>query len=78
MKTTIFNRKAQAFFAAAAVLAAVFTAGCKTESDGDSGPGYVKVDFGTNGDGLKDYLKTKASPVEVNYIEITGLSLIHI
>ncbi|MGI5096881.1 leucine-rich repeat protein [Treponema socranskii] len=74
MKTTIFNRKAQAFFAAAAVLAAVFTAGCKTESDGDSGPGYVKVDFGTNGDGLKEYLKTKASSVEVNYIEITGLA----
>ena len=37
MKTTIFNKKALAFFGAAALLlAAVFTIGCKTETSSDS------------------------------------------
>ena len=47
MKTTIFNKKAHAFFGAAALLlAAVFTIGCKTEiSSSDPEPETFTVEM---------------------------------
>ena len=46
MKTTIFRRKAQAFFGAAAILlAAVFTIGCKTEISSDPAPETFTVEM---------------------------------
>ncbi|MGP1474525.1 MAG: InlB B-repeat-containing protein [Treponema sp.] len=47
MKTTIFNKKAHAFFGAAALLfAAVFTIGCKTEiSSSDPAPETFTVEM---------------------------------
>ena len=47
MKTTIFRRKAQAFFGAAAILlAAVFTIGCKTDTgSGDPAPETFTVEM---------------------------------
>ena len=81
MKTVIFRRKAITFLRITAVLlaAAAFTVGCKTNADDDTGgttppAEYTKVDFGTNGEGLKNYLETKASADGINYIEVTGLS----
>lgn len=81
MKTAILRRKAIAFLGAAAVLfaAAAFTTGCNANAGGDSGGDippaeYTKVAFGTNGEGLKNYLETKASAAGINYLEVTGLS----
>ena len=46
MKTTIFNKKALTFFGAAAVLlAAVFTIGCKTEISSDPAPETFTVEM---------------------------------
>ena len=46
MKTTIFNKKAHAFFGAAALLlAAVFTIGCKTEISSDPEPETFTVEM---------------------------------
>ena len=51
MKTTIFNKKAPAFFGAAAILlAAVFTIGCKTDAgSGDPAPETFAVTFSVSG-----------------------------
>ena len=46
MKTTIFNKKAHAFFGAAVLLfAAVFTIGCKTEISSDTAPETFTVEM---------------------------------
>ena len=60
MKTTIFNKKALAFFGAAAILlAAVFTIGCKTDTgSGDPAPETFAVAFSV--DGANGTLKAKA------------------
>lgn len=70
MKTTLFKRKAPAFLVAAAVLlAAVFTVGCASNTSGGSSS-YIALPLGK----LDNYLKTKASDTDVNYIEVTGLT----
>ena len=63
MKTTIFNKKALAFFGAAAILlAAVFTIGCKTDTgSGDPAPETFAVTFSVDGGNGK--LKAKADAV---------------
>ena len=63
MKTTIFNKKALAFFGAAAILlAAVFTIGCKTDTgSGDPAPETFAVAFSVDGGNGK--LKAKADGV---------------
>ena len=63
MKTTIFNKKALAFFGAAAILlAAVFTIGCKTDTgSGDPAPETFAVTFSV--DGANGKLKAKAEGV---------------
>ena len=63
MKTTIFNKKALAFFGAAAILlAAVFTTGCKTDAgSGDPAPETFAVAFSV--DGANGTLKAKADGV---------------
>ena len=63
MKTTIFNKKALAFFGAAAILlAAVFTIGCKTDTgSGDPAPETFAVAFSV--DGANGKLKAKADGV---------------
>ena len=63
MKTTIFNKKALAFFGAAAILlAAVFTTGCKTDAgSGDPAPEMFAVAFSV--DGANGTLKAKADGI---------------
>ena len=63
MKTTIFNKKALAFFGAAAILlAAVFTTGCKTDAgSGDPAPEMFAVAFSV--DGANGTLKAKANGI---------------
>ena len=63
MKTTIFNKKALAFFGAAAILlAAVFTIGCKTDTgSGDPAPETFAVAFSV--DGANGTLKAKADGI---------------
>ena len=63
MKTTIFNKKALAFFGAAAILlAAVFTTGCKTDAgSGDPAPETFTVAFSV--DGANGTLKAKADGI---------------
>ena len=63
MKTTIFNKKALAFFGAAAILlAAVFTIGCKTDvGSGDPAPETFAVAFSV--DGANGTLKAKADGI---------------
>ena len=63
MKTTIFNKKAPAFFGAAAILlAAVFTIGCKTDAgSGDPAPETFTVAFSV--DGANGTLKAKADGI---------------
>lgn len=63
MKTTIFNKKALAFFGAAAILlAAVFTTGCKTDAgSGDPAPETFAVAFSV--DGANGTLKAKADGI---------------
>ena len=63
MKTTIFNKKALAFFGAAAILlAAVFTTGCKTDvGSGDPAPEMFAVAFSV--DGANGTLKAKANGI---------------
>ena len=63
MQTTIFNKKALAFFGAAAILlAAVFTIGCKTDTgSGDPAPETFAVAFSVDGGNGK--LKAKADGV---------------
>ena len=63
MKTTIFNKKALAFFGAAAILlAAVFTIGCKTDTgSGDPAPEMFAVAFSV--DGANGTLKAKADGI---------------
>ena len=63
MKTTIFNKKALAFFGAAAILlAAVFTTGCKTDAgSGDPAPETFAVAFSVDGGNGK--LKAKADGI---------------
>ena len=67
MKTTIFNKKALAFFGAAALLlAAVFTIGCKTETSSDSEaetPPVQKFAVTFSVDGGNGKLKAKAEGV---------------
>ena len=67
MKTTIFNKKALAFFGAAALLlAAVFTIGCKTETSSDSEaetPPVQKFAVTFSVDGGNGKLKAKAEVV---------------
>ena len=67
MKTTIFNKKALAFFGAAALLlAAVFTIGCKTETSSDSEaetPPVQKFAVTFSVDGGNGKLKAKADGV---------------
>ncbi|MFC2330180.1 MAG: hypothetical protein ACFNKL_03795, partial [Treponema sp.] len=67
MKTTIFNKKAHAFFGAAALLlAAVFTIGCKTETSSDSEaetPPVQKFAVTFSVDGGNGKLKAKAEGV---------------
>jgi len=79
MKTTLFKRKAPAFLVAAAVLlAAVFTVGCAGNTSGGATGGkacggsssYIALPLGK----LDNYIKTKASDTDVNYIEVTGLT----
>ena len=73
MKTTIFNKKALAFFGAAAILlAAVFTIGCKTDTgSGDPAPETFAVAFSVDGGNGKLKAKadggteTAASPITV-------------
>ena len=57
----------------------LFTTGCKTDAaaaeSGAETSGYKKVAFGTNGDGLKDYLKDAVPAADgICYIEVTGLT----
>ena len=63
MKTTIFRRKALAFFGAAAILlAAVFTIGCKTDAgSGAPAPEMFAVAFSV--DGANGTLKAKADGI---------------
>ena len=63
MKTTIFNKKAPAFFGAAAILlAAVFTISCKTDTgSGDPAPEMFAVAFSV--DGANGTLKAKADGI---------------
>ena len=67
MKKTIFNKKALAFFGAAALLlAAVFTIGCKTETSSDSEaetPPVQKFAVTFSVDGGNGKLKAKAESV---------------
>ena len=67
MKTTIFNKKALAFFGTAALLlAAVFTIGCKTETSSDSEaetPPVQKFAVTFSVDGGNGKLKAKAEGV---------------
>ena len=67
MKTTIFNKKALAFFGTAAILlAAVFTIGCKTETSSDSEaetPPVQKFAVTFSVDGGNGKLKAKAEGV---------------
>ena len=67
MKTTIFNKKALAFFGAAALLlAAVFAIGCKTETSSDSEaetPPVQKFAVTFSVDGGNGKLKAKAEGV---------------
>ena len=62
MKTTIFNKKALAFFGAAAILlAAVFTIGCKTDTgSGDPAPAPETFAVTFSVDGGNGKLKAKA------------------
>ena len=63
MKTTIFNKKALAFFGAAGMLlAAVFTIGCKTDvGNSDPAPEMFAVAFSV--DGANGTLKAKADGI---------------
>ena len=63
MKTTIFNKKAPAFFGAAAILlAAVFTIGCKTDvGKSDPAPEMFAVAFSV--DGANGTLKATANGI---------------
>ena len=63
MKTTIFNKKALAFFGAAAILlASVFTISCKTDvGSGDPAPETFAVAFSV--DGANGTLKAKADGI---------------
>ena len=65
MKTTIFNKKALAFFGAAAILlAAVFTIGCKTDTgSGDPAPAPETFAVTFSVDGGNGKLKAKAEGV---------------
>ncbi|MGP1427999.1 MAG: leucine-rich repeat domain-containing protein [Treponema sp.] len=63
MKTTIFNKKAPAFFGAAAILlAAVFTIGCKTDV-GNSNPAPEMFAVAFSVDGANGTLKATANGI---------------